>query len=116
MKILAIIFFIPFTALGSIQGSPFSPRHQLAIANAVQQTCGLAFSVNYLSHSQYDERVDQGIVDTHYSTLLVRMIRIDQGVFDYYRVTVRSSFLSQYDHDAQDWGVYTVDSVTCETH
>ncbi len=114
MKIILAAFFVPFMALGSIQGSPFSSRHQEVITKAVEIDCGAAFQLNYLSHSQIDERVDQGIIDTRFRTKLEMIVRVDQGVFDFYRVVVHSSYFSQFDHAQKDWGHYSVDSVTCE--
>lgn len=104
----------PIFSFGSIEEIPFSPRHQRALVIAVQKNCGPIFNLKYISHSEFDQKIDQGIVDKHFVTKLELVVRIDQGVFDSYQVVVHSTYFSQYDHNQKDWGLYFIDSISCE--
>ena len=113
MKLLLILILLPLSTFASISGSPLSPRHQQVIAEAVYKKCGHGRHLTYVSHTQRDFKVDQGIIDTYFTTELAFMVRVDQGIFDTYKVVVESLYSSHYDHIARQWGAYNVESVTC---
>lgn len=48
-----------------------------------------------------------------FKTKFESVVRIDQGIFDIYHYVVNPNYTSQNDHSKKDWGVYTIESVTC---
>lgn len=89
-------------------------RHQNLIKREIAIQCDLVRPVlTILSHKVTPVRVDQGILDYKYETVFNVSNRQDGGMPDIYTVTVESSYHDMYDHEAQDWGAYSVNSVKC---
>lgn len=97
----------------SALASSHSERHLAAITKAVAEKCFIASKLTEVKTIVREDRVDQGVVDYYYSSEFTAVVRIDQGVFDTYRVAVESAIFSAYDHEARDWGLIAVDSVKC---
>jgi len=98
-----------FTALATT----IEQRHMAAIAKAVAKSCYIGSKLTQVKTTVREDRVDQGVVDYYYSSEFTAVVRIDQGVFDTYRVDVESAIFSAYDHVEQDWGMIEVKSVKC---
>lgn len=116
MKLVSILSLaaLSFSAL-AINNSSLEPRHQAAIEAAVKKQCDMKkLSLTEIESEATPNRIDQGILDYEYVTVLEGKNQFDQGQFDYYRVTVESYYSDSYDHDARDWGSYSVSSVKCE--
>lgn len=102
------------TAQAQISNSQYDLRHQNLIEQASLNACQVnGGRLTQVSTSVVEEKIDQGIFDLHYTTELELTVRIDQGVYDTYKVTVKSLRMDAYDHVAQDWGIYSVESATC---
>ncbi len=116
MKLVSILSLaaLSFSAL-AINNSSLEPRHQAAIEAAVKKQCDMKkIALTEIESEATPNRIDQGILDYEYVTVLEGKNQFDQGQFDYYRVTVESYYSDSYDHDARDWGSYSVSSVKCE--
>jgi hypothetical protein len=96
-----------------IKGSQMPELHQSVIAEAVARSCGITRDLKVISHSEEIVRIDQGIQDVYYTTVLQGLRKLDQVFFDPYEVIVKSNLADTYDHQNKVWGVFNVDSVTC---
>lgn len=98
-----------------ITNSGYDPRHEALITKAVFKACGVSFGkIELTSKNVTKDVVDQGVIDTYYTSNLKMVVKIDQGVRDIYSIVVQSAMYAGYDHGAQDWGMYSVESATCE--
>lgn len=114
MKALILIgvLILSKTGFAAIADSNYELRHQAAIEQAIT-TCGFSGVATQLSSEEVVVNVDQGIRDVLYTTVLSVRVPMDQYLFDDYRVSVKSEFADMYDHNAADWGVYSVTSINC---
>lgn len=116
MKLIMMVLTLILvqTAFAQIENSNYEKRHQVLIENSVRNKCSVRMgNLTQLSSVEETVQVDQGVRDTYFSTVLQGFYRIDQGQYDEYEITVRSVRFEAYDHDAQSWGQYSVDSVQC---
>lgn len=112
--ILTIVSVLSVSAFANIENSKFEKRHQDLIKKSIIENCSMRrASFVELSNKTKTIRVDQGIIDYEYETVLEVTDRVDQGVSDLYTVTVKSSYSDMYDHSSQNWGAYSVESVNC---
>ncbi len=93
--------------------SQIDQRHQSAMSQAIENSCGYFRNLEVLSVTEEVIRVDQGITDVEYVTTLVGEQRLDQAIFNTYEITVKSKYFDMYDHATQNWGLHSVDSVRC---
>lgn len=114
-KIALSLLFVGMTANATLNNSKLDLRHQALIEKAAAAQCGMNRGhVTEVSTVATPIKVDQGITDYTYVTELEVAIRVDQVFYDYYKVEVKSNYFDHYDHEAKDWGVYTIESVsTC---
>lgn len=97
-----------------LQNSTYDARHQSVIRTAIENNCGLYGGViTQTSAMEFPKQIDQGITDVDYVTDFTVQVAVDQYDFDTHTVQVYSSFADMYDHNAQDWGSYSVTSVNC---
>lgn len=108
--ILTALLLLSHTAFAS----GYEARHLEIIKKAIFTNCGHMSDLTQISSSETVIIVDQGIRDVEYVTQFSGVQRIDQGVFDVYKITVNSSFADMYDHSSRNWGVYSVETVKCE--
>lgn len=94
-------------------GSNFEVRHQSLVLKAIQDKCGFYGNVELVSSTVEELRVDQGIVDRKFTTVLRYKQRVDQMIFDTYEANVVSYLYDHYDHSTGNWGAYSVESVAC---
>lgn len=116
MKTLTFTFatLISLSAF-AMENSQLNPRHQEVIKKGVIEKCSLnQASFKEVRTEASAIRVDQGIVDYDYFTILQVTDQLDQGLTERYQVTVLSQYFDQYDHSAQDWGTYRVTAVKCD--
>ncbi len=109
MKQLFILFF-----LLTVSFAHASDRHAKIIKSAIDSKCGSMARLTLVSVTEEVIHVDNGIRDVNYTSVYKGVLKIDQGVFDDYRITVKSHYGDSYDHTAQDWGHYSVSEVVCE--
>jgi hypothetical protein len=116
MKTALFVFsMISFqVASAAIGGSDYHSRHQEIIEKFIRSECGIMRDLHQISSQEKVIVIDQGIRDVEYVTVLSGVQRIDQGIFDSYKIKVKSEFHDMYDHSSNDWGAYSVSSVTCE--
>lgn len=93
--------------------SNYDKNHLAAIEQEIDSQCGRFSSLTQLDNSEKLIQIDNGIVDTEYTTVLSGYKRLDQNIFDLYTITVQSKKYDMYDHKTQTWGSYSVESVTC---
>lgn len=112
--IATVALISSLNVFAGITNSNYEQRHLNVIEKAIVQECGSFYRMSQLTSTEEVIQVDQGIRDVIFTTTIEAIDRIDQGVFDEYEVTVVSEFADMYDHANQDWGVYSVKSVTCK--
>lgn len=110
----AFMIFASLSSFASIRDSKYDARHIKAIKSAIVEKCGHIGELAEVSSSQEIIRIDQGIRDIRFTTVISGVQKIDQGIFDFFRITVSSYFSDSYDHEARDWGSYSVESLKCE--
>ena len=101
-------------SFAQIKNSQNTARHQSLIAQAIEQNCGSMRNLTEITQAVEVIRVDQGITDKKFTTVLTGEQRLDQNMFDTYKIVVQSEYADMYDHNSQDWGAYFVTSVSCE--
>lgn len=112
-----IALLIGTAAQAEILNSQYDVRHQAMLEEAVAKACNSynpARKLIQVSSSVVEHKVDQGITDLYFTTELELTVKIDQGVYDVYTVKAQTLLASAYDHTAQDWGIYSVEGITCE--
>lgn len=103
------------SAYAEISNSSYDQRHQAMLEVAIFSACEVAHGrMEQVASQQIERRVDSGVTDVYFSTEIRLSVKVDQGVFDHYKVITRSIKSSAYDHDAKDWGIYSIESVRCE--
>lgn len=110
----AFMILISFSSLASIRDSKYDARHIKAIKSAILAKCGHMSNLAEVSSSEEIIRIDQGIRDIRFTTVITGVQKIDQGIFDNYRITISSYYSDSYDHSDRDWGSYSVESLKCE--
>lgn len=110
MKLLVAALFTLTSTLSfaSLRHTGYEARHIALIERAIVKNCGPMLGLDLISKFERVHRVDQGIRDVYYVTVLLG-VQNNVG----YKVKVESSYADMYDHSAQNWGLYTVDSVDC---
>jgi hypothetical protein len=109
--ILTVLVLLPAIASATIDESTLDPRHQAAIEAAIQNSCGLSGHMIQVEHFERPVRIDSGIIDYTFTTVVVVRVGIDQYNYDEHRVAVESEYSDSYDHKLRDWGTYSVKSV-----
>lgn len=110
---LFLVCFSVSSADAKIENSSLELRHQELIEKAVEAKCQLLpRGVAEVKTVVTPIRIDQGITDYQYETVLHLSVRVDQMLFDTYEVVVNSSYAAAYDHSRQEWGVYDIESVS----
>lgn len=112
-----LIGFIALTsvsAFASLNKTGYEARHISVVEKALEEKCGRFKNLELVEKSEVVDRVDQGIRDVYYTTVLTGKKRLDQNIFDTYEIIIKSEYADMYDHTNQDWGVYSVSSVSCE--
>jgi hypothetical protein len=113
-KILLVLsLVISNISFAAIANSKYEARHQSLILEAIGTNCGNLRELNQIEATEDVVVVDQGIRDVKFTTVLTGLYKIDQNVFDQYKITVESNYADMYDHSAKDWGVFSVSSVNC---
>lgn len=111
MKKLALITTLLTSSMTQayMMYSDYNERHNSTIEKAIDLKCGKLNTLAVVSTKKERVKVDQGIVDYKYTT------EINATAADYtrYSVTVKSWYYDSYDHESQDWGSYSVESVEC---
>ena len=110
MKILlaTLVMITSTVSFASLRHTGYEARHISLIENAITKKCGYMLGLDLISKFERIERVDQGIRDVYYVTVLSG-IQNNEG----YKIKVESDYADMYDHRNQDWGVYSVKSVHC---
>lgn len=107
-----LVCFAVSSADAKIENSNLELRHQELIEKAIEAKCQLyPRGIVEVKTVVTPIRIDQGITDYQYETVLHLSVRVDQMLFDTYEVVVKSSYASAYDHARQEWGIYSVESV-----
>ncbi len=116
MFALTILATLSVSAFADPRDTNLEKRHMDLIEKAVKEKCSLRRgSVKPISTKVTAHKIDQGITDYSYVTVVEATDRVDQGVTDLYLVEVKSDYADMYDHTNKDWGVYSVLSVgNCE--
>lgn len=116
MKHLILVgLLLSQNSFAAIYHSNYEPRHLAVIEEAVGRLCGVSTeALIQTSESVETVKIDQGITDYNYTTALETQVRIDQNIFEVKKMIVKSHYADMYDHNAKDWGVYSVESVNCD--
>lgn len=105
--------FVALSATAKLQNANYEDRHAKLIEERIVSDCGYMRDLELVNFNVKTIRVDQGITDREYKTVLSGKQRMDQNIFDTYDITVESTYSDMYDHVNKDWGVYSVESVKC---
>lgn len=109
--ILSSLFALSVSA--NLQNANYEDRHNKLIEKRIDSECGYMKDLELVNFSVKTIRIDQGITDREYTTILTGKQRMDQNIFDTYEIIVESTYSDMYDHANKDWGVYSVESVKC---
>ncbi len=112
LMLLTLITNLAFAV--EIEGSDYSKRHNTVLDRAIINKCGHFWDYVLVSSEEEVTQIDQGIRDVKFTTVLSAVRKIDQGIWDNYKITIVSDYADTYDHNEKDWGIYTVTSVRCE--
>ncbi|NUN06857.1 MAG: hypothetical protein HUU57_13970 [Bdellovibrio sp.] len=107
-----VSFFVLFAGL-TAQAQNFTPEQSTIVQAAIVESCGYMRNLNQVSQTVETIKVDQGVHDLYYTTVLTGERRLDQSFFDAYIITVQSSLTAGYDHQTKTWGVFSVQNVSC---
>lgn len=115
MKTLLSLSFLILsqTSQAALLNSVFEVRHSNSIESAIESHCGSFRNLSVVDSKQEIINVDNGIKDIKFTTILTGLQRLDQNIFDTYKIIVESTYSDMYDHQSQNWGFYSVDSVSC---
>lgn len=116
MKTLAFILatLVSVSAF-AIENSKLTKRHQEVIKKAVYESCSLHNAIfEEIKSIETPHRIDQGILDYSYVTILKAVNSLDDNTQVNYLLTVESYYSDSYDHNDRDWGIFLVNSVYCE--
>lgn len=116
MNLLTLILSLLLsTSAFAINDSALDVRHQMVIKKAILKECSLQRTqLKEIRTFANARRIDQGILDFDYITELEAEEWIDQGIKDYYRITIESHYSDSYDHSTKEWGIYYISSITCK--
>ncbi len=107
---LALVFSLnSFASIADLE-----TRHLILIKNTIQEKCGNFKNLVVTNVEKKEIYIDQGIVDAEYLVILNGEQRLDQNIFDPFKITVKSEYADMYDHSSKEWGAYFVKSVKCE--
>ena len=108
-----LVCFVVSSADAKIENSSLELRHQELIEKAVEAKCQI-YPASFVEVSTLVApiRIDQGVTDYKYETVLQFKVRVDQMIFDTYEVTVSSAYTAAYDHASQAWGLYEIEAVS----
>lgn len=95
------------------QAQNFTAEQAAVVQAAIVESCGYMRNLSQISQTVETVKVDQGVHDLYYTTVLTGERRLDQNFFDAYTITVQSSLTAGYDHQAKTWGVFSVQNVSC---
>ncbi len=113
-QLLAICILLSQNSFAGIYHSNYETRHLAVIEEAVGRLCGVSTdALIQKSDSAEIIKVDQGITDVAYTTVLETQVRIDQNFFELKKMIVKSNFADMYDHQSKEWGVYSVEGINC---
>lgn len=108
------ILMIAVSAQAEVSDSNYDSRHKGLLKIASLDACGVhRGNLTQLSSTVVARKVDQGITDYYFTTELELTVKIDQGMYDTYRVSVNSVLADGYDQVAKEWGIYSVESASC---
>jgi hypothetical protein len=110
--ILCLSLLTSQISLAEIANSKHEIRHQRLIEKAIEETCGPAFDLREDRVKTVIIRVDQGITDKKFETIISGEIIYDQISLPH-TIRVSSEYADMYDHSLKVWGVYTVTNVGC---
>lgn len=118
MKMIALILSISLLSLttyAQVQPQALESHHQELIKNAAIEQCGMTRGyVEIVQSTATAVKVDQGVTDYKYETIVAVNQRVDQLMYDTYLVKIASSYIEQYDHQSKNWGVYRIEGAsTC---
>lgn len=115
MKIAALLLALATSqvSFAALTNSSYELRHQDLLEKAIEKNCGTMRDLTVVESKEEIIRVDQGITDVNYVTVLTGKQRMDQNIFDTYTITVTSEYADMYDHSSKEWGAYFVSSVKC---
>lgn len=101
-----VALLIGTAAQAEILNSQYDSRHQAMLEKASLKACGITEgTLTQVYSSVVKHKVDQGIIDYYFTTQLT--------INNTYTVTAQTLIADGYDHTAQDWGMYSVESIIC---
>lgn len=116
MKFITLILSLTFLSLTTNAQAiekNLEARHQDLIKKTATAQCGFTRGyVEIVQNTTTANKVDQGITDYTYETVVAVNQRVDQFIYDTYHVTISSSYFDHYDHDSKNWGVYRIDGAS----
>lgn len=102
-----IALIIGTAAQAEILNSQYDSRHQAMLEKASLKACGVNHgALTQVYSSVVKHKVDQGITDYYFTTQLT--------LNNTYTITAQTMLADAYDHTAQDWGIYSVESIICQ--
>lgn len=110
-----VALLIGSAAQAEILNSEYDSRHQAMLTQASLNACGAeGGKLVQVSSSVVKHVVDQGIIDLYFTTKLELTVKTEINVYRFYQVSIKSLLAAAYDHTAQDWGIYSVEEISCK--
>lgn len=113
MSLIALSLLFAQASLAEIKDSQYEVRHQNLLETEILKNCGQMRDLNQISSIQQVIQIDNGIQDIKFKTVLSGLLRLDQNIFDKYIITVHSEYSDMYDHSSGEWGVYSLNDISC---
>lgn len=112
---IAIVVLFGFTQqvmANSSDAKITNQRHFNLVLNTIAEACPLDyFYIVELSTVVTETKVDNGIVDYAYHSQFKVFNREDGRHDEEYVIEIDTNYSHAYDHEAKDWGIYSVSRV-----
>lgn len=113
-KYVLILLTMVAQAAFAGQGVVLEPRHTKLMEQEIVNECGTFRNLKVLSVAEEKIKVDQGIIDANYVTVLTGEQRYEQNIFEDYIITVESKYYDGWDSATGEHGSYSIESVKCK--
>ncbi len=117
MKNLLIAFVLMFglsqlAMANSADSKVTNKRHIQLVLNTLAEACQLDdFGMTELSTMVTELKIDNGIIDYAYQSQFKVFNREDGRHNEEFLIEIDTNYTHAYDHDAKDWGIYSVSRV-----
>lgn len=113
MKLVLLLLVVISGSLAQAQNTVLNSAQTQKIEAAILTSCGYMRDLTQVSQTEEVVVVDQGVRDVYFTNVFTGERRLDQNIFDRYDITVKSILADGYDHQENAWGIFAIESVSC---